>query len=50
MVRARDLDSINRRDYPTLMGLTFFAAALILFSNLVADVLYAYADPRIRYS
>lgn len=44
------IEAINKRDYPVLMGLTFFTAALILMSNLLADVLYAYVDPRIRYS
>lgn len=43
------IEAINGRDYPVLMGLTFFTAALILLSNLLADVLYAYVDPRIRY-
>jgi peptide/nickel transport system permease protein len=42
--------SIEQRDYPILMGLTLMTATLVLFSNLLADVLYAYADPRIRYS
>jgi peptide/nickel transport system permease protein len=32
------------------MGLTLLTATLVLLSNLLADVLYAYADPRIRYS
>ncbi|MGH2458644.1 MAG: ABC transporter permease [Chloroflexota bacterium] len=44
------IEAINDRDYPVLMGLTFVTAALILFSNLLADVLYAYADPRVRYA
>ena len=42
------VDAIHQRDYPTLMGLTFFVSALVLASNLLADILYAYADPRIR--
>jgi peptide/nickel transport system permease protein len=42
--------SIEQRDYPILMGLTLMTASLVLLSNLIADVLYAYADPRIRYS
>jgi peptide/nickel transport system permease protein len=42
--------SIQQRDYPVLMGLTLMTATLVLLSNLMADVLYAYADPRIRYS
>lgn len=42
------IQAIQQRDYPVLMGLTFMVAALVLISNLVADVLYALADPRIR--
>jgi peptide/nickel transport system permease protein len=37
-------------DYTTVMGTTTFAALLVVFGNLLADVLYAVADPRIRYS
>jgi peptide/nickel transport system permease protein len=36
-------------DYTTVMGTTTFAALLVVLGNLVADVLYAVADPRIRY-
>ncbi len=43
------IQAISKRDYPVLMGLTFIAAVLVLFSNLVADILYAVADPRIRH-
>ena len=44
------ISSIEQRDYPVLMGLTLMTASLVLLSNLIADILYAYADPRIRYS
>jgi peptide/nickel transport system permease protein len=37
-------------DYTTVMGITTFAALLVVFGNLVADVLYAVLDPRVRYS
>jgi peptide/nickel transport system permease protein len=37
-------------DYTTVMGTTTFAALLVVIGNLLADVLYAVADPRIRYS
>jgi peptide/nickel transport system permease protein len=37
-------------DYTTVMGLTTFAAILVVSGNLLADVLYAVLDPRIRYS
>jgi peptide/nickel transport system permease protein len=42
--------SISARDYPVLMGTTLIGSILVLLSNLLADVLYAVADPRIRYS
>ncbi|HWP46357.1 MAG TPA: ABC transporter permease [Candidatus Limnocylindrales bacterium] len=41
--------SVLSRDYPTIMTLTTISAVLVLIGNLVADVLYAWADPRIRY-
>ncbi len=37
-------------DYPVLMAILMINAALILFFNLVADVVYALVDPRIRYA
>jgi peptide/nickel transport system permease protein len=42
--------SIFARDYPTLMAITMLTAVLIVLGNLLADVAYAVADPRIRYS
>lgn len=42
-------DAISTRDYPILMGVLMFTAVLVLLGNLVADVLYAYLDPRIKY-
>jgi peptide/nickel transport system permease protein len=42
------LDSIGYRDYPVVMGLLMFTALLVLFGNLIADLLYAVYDPRIR--
>jgi peptide/nickel transport system permease protein len=36
-------------DYTTVMGITTFAALLVVVGNLLADVLYAALDPRIRY-
>jgi peptide/nickel transport system permease protein len=37
-------------DYTTVMGITTFAALLVVVGNLLADVLYATLDPRIRYT
>ena len=42
------LDSIGYRDYPMVMGILMFSAVLVLLGNLMADVLYAASDPRIR--
>lgn len=42
-------DAATRFDYPILMGVLVVSAALIVFANLLADVLYGYLDPRIRY-
>lgn len=36
-------------DFPLLLGGVFFYVALFLFFALLADILYAYIDPRIRY-
>jgi len=44
------LDSLGYRDYPVVMGLLIFSAVLVLAGNLVADLLYVVADPRIRLS
>jgi peptide/nickel transport system permease protein len=36
-------------DYPTVMGITIIGAALVVLFNLIADVAYGIANPRIRY-
>jgi peptide/nickel transport system permease protein len=43
------LRAVNGRDYPLVLGIILITAAMVLISNLIADVLYAVADPRIRY-
>jgi peptide/nickel transport system permease protein len=42
------IQSVLSRDYPTVMGLTVVTAVVTLLASLVADLLYAFADPRIR--
>ena len=42
-------EGVLTRDYPLVMAGTFFFAAIVVAANLVADVLYAVVDPRIRY-
>jgi len=37
------------RDYPSVIGIAMVIAVMVLLANLVADIAYALADPRIRY-
>jgi peptide/nickel transport system permease protein len=41
--------SAQRRDYPVLQAIIMITAILIVFSNLLADVIYAFIDPRLRF-
>lgn len=41
--------AVLSRDYPLIMGITVIGAVLTLLGNLLADVAYAWADPRIRH-
>ncbi|MDK7722430.1 ABC transporter permease [Peptoniphilus lacrimalis] len=41
------INSILNRDYPIIMATTIFFAALVIFMNLVVDILYKFVDPRI---
>ncbi len=41
-------DSILRRDYPTIMGVLFFASAMVVIANILTDMSYRLADPRLR--
>lgn len=42
--------AVGNRDYSILMTTNMFFAFLVIIGNLVADILYAVVDPRIRYS
>ncbi|HEV2529323.1 MAG TPA: ABC transporter permease [Thermomicrobiales bacterium] len=44
------ISSVTGRDYNVLMGINLIVAIMILLSNLLADVIYAFADPRIKYA
>ena len=39
---------MNARDYSVVMGLTVLLSVLIIFANLVVDILYGILDPRTR--
>jgi len=43
------VESIGNRDYPVLMGVTLLYSVLLVISNLLVDISYAWLDPRIRY-
>jgi peptide/nickel transport system permease protein len=42
-------DALTVRDYPVLMGILVLGAVLIVFGNLIADLLYGILDPRISF-
>jgi peptide/nickel transport system permease protein len=42
-------NSVLAVDYPVLQGIFLFLATITVFSNLAADIIYLYLDPRIRY-
>jgi peptide/nickel transport system permease protein len=42
-------EAILYRDYPLLMGIFFFASIIVILGSLIADVVNALIDPRVRY-
>jgi ABC-type dipeptide/oligopeptide/nickel transport system permease component len=44
------LEAVQSRDYPAIQGLNLLFATVIVFTNLVVDLLYGWLDPRVRYS
>jgi peptide/nickel transport system permease protein len=42
------VDAAVQRDYPLVMGITLMVSAVVIASNLVVDMVYGWADPRIR--
>ena len=43
------IESIYRSDTPVVMAITFIYAILIVLFNLIADLVYAMLDPRVKY-
>jgi len=43
-------EAILSRDYPMILATTAFGAVMVLLTNLIADVLHAVADPRVRHA
>ena len=43
------ISAILSNDTPVIMAVTFVSACLVIFFNLMADILYGWLDPRIAY-
>jgi peptide/nickel transport system permease protein len=43
-------DAIIHSDYPIIQGTVLLAAIFIILANIVVDIVYAFLDPRVRYS
>lgn len=43
------VDSVFARDYPVSMAINVITAALVILGSLIADILYGFADPRVRF-
>jgi len=41
--------ALTKRDYPLLQGAFLVISLFVIFANFIADVMYAYLDPRIKY-
>jgi peptide/nickel transport system permease protein len=44
------LTALSQNDFPAVMGITVLGAMFIVVANLVVDVVYAFLDPRVRYT
>ncbi len=44
------VNSVTNRDYPLILGVTLVYSTVLIFSNLIVDLLYSHFDPRIRLS
>ena len=44
------VEAILWRDYPVVQNLVMFIAVVVIASNLAVDALYAWLDPRVRYT
>jgi peptide/nickel transport system permease protein len=44
------LEAVQYRDYPVIQALNLLFATVIVLTNLIVDVCYAWLDPRVRYT
>lgn len=43
------VNSVSSRDFPIIQGIVLLIGVFVVMANLLADIVYAYLDPRIRY-
>jgi peptide/nickel transport system permease protein len=44
------IEAVRARDFQVIQSIVVFFAGIYVFCNLAVDILYAYLDPRIRYT
>lgn len=49
-IGSKIMDAVNSSDYPLIFILVMLVAVVIILSNLIADLLYTWIDPRVRLS
>jgi peptide/nickel transport system permease protein len=49
-IGAENYKAIQSSDFPVIQGTVLLASMFIIFANIVVDIVYAYLDPRVRYS
>ena len=43
------VESVGHNDYTVLMGILLITSVIVVFANLLADIMYAVVDPRVKY-
>lgn len=43
------VQAATNRDYPMIMGVTLLVSTIVIATNIITDLLYAYLDPRVHY-
>jgi peptide/nickel transport system permease protein len=43
------VEAVGHADYPVLMGILLITSVIVVFANLLADIMYAVVDPRVKY-
>ena len=44
------VDAVRNVDVPLILGTVLFTALVVVASNIITDLIYAFVDPRIRYT